>query len=134
MNFAQEASKAYKYALERGPSDKTREIACKDPYYAYEYATKIDNSRPTNETRSSVCAFNYSSRGLDNIYKYAKYIDKGPHEDTRKAACGDPEWAYRYAEDIDKEFRMDTWLAVKDSKYEEKYKEFFNNLMKEEII
>jgi len=29
---------------------------------------------------------------------------------------------------------MDTWLAVKDSKYEEKYKEFFNNLMKEEII
>jgi hypothetical protein len=42
MNFAQEASKAYKYALERGPSDKTREIACKYPGYAYFYAQDVD--------------------------------------------------------------------------------------------
>jgi hypothetical protein len=35
---------------------------------------------------------------------------------------------------VDKDVHKDTWEAVKNSEYEEKYKEFFNKEMKEEII
>ena len=33
---------AYYYAKKYGPSDETREIACKDPRFAYNYALEVD--------------------------------------------------------------------------------------------
>ena len=92
---------AYYYALDNGPSEETRKIACKNSEYAY---------------------------------KYAKFVDKEPKEDTRNAACKNPEWAFIYAYYIDKCFREDTWDAAQNTEYEEKYKKFFNSTMKEDII
>ena len=61
-------------------------------------------------------------------------MDKGPNKDTRKAACKNSEWAYHYALNVDKCFTKETWLAVKGTKYEEKYKKTFNDPIKELII
>ena len=36
-------------------------------------------------------------------YTYARYVDKGPRDDTRLVACGFPKWAYEYAQFVDKE-------------------------------
>jgi len=51
-----------------------------------------------------------------------------------KMACKKSSLAYYYARNVDKELREETWLAVKGTEYEEEYKKFFNNQMKEEII
>ncbi len=45
-------------------------------------------------------------------YTYARYVDKGPRDDTRSAACGDPEYAYTYARYVDKGPRDDTRLGA----------------------
>ena len=45
-------------------------------------------------------------------YRYALEIDKEPRDDTRKAACKDPRWAYWYARDVDKSPRDDTREAA----------------------
>ena len=34
--------KAYYHALKYGPSDETREIACKIPFFTYYYAKDVD--------------------------------------------------------------------------------------------
>jgi len=45
---------AYSYArcIDKGPTDETRTVACKDPYEAYYYARYIDK-KPTDETREA---------------------------------------------------------------------------------
>ena len=119
--------KAYEYALKNGPSEETRKIACKDPKFAYWYAEDVDKC-PGENTRNAACKNPYYA------YHYARDVDQCPREDTRKVACEDPECAYYYAKDIDKDFHEDTWNAVQNTEYEEEYKEFFNSIMKEEII
>ena len=67
-------------------------------------------------------------------YKYAKNIDRGPHKDTREAVCENPKYAYLYAKDVDKDFHEDTWEAVKNTKFEEEYNKFLNQIEKSKII
>ena len=54
-------------------------------------------------------------------YYYAVYVDKGPRDDTRKAACRDSENAYYYARFVDECPRDDTFKAVKGTDWEEEY-------------
>jgi hypothetical protein len=49
-----------------------------------------------DELRTFVCSIN-----SECAYFYAKYVDKGPHDDTRKAACKSPEDATYYALVVD---------------------------------
>ena len=72
--------KAYYHALKYGPSDETREIACKIPFFTYYYAKDVDKC-PRDDTREAACK---TSR---TAYVYAEYVDKKPREDTRKAVC-----------------------------------------------
>ena len=54
----------------------------------------------------------------EGAYWYAKYVDKGPRDDTRQGACKDPEYAYLYARGVDKCPRDDTKQGVcKDPEY-----------------
>ena len=69
---------AYLHAIECGSSDKTREIVCKSPHYAYLYAENVDK-KPKNDTRNAVCKNPFYA------YMYAKDVDKGFHEDTWEA-------------------------------------------------
>ena len=49
-------------------------------------------------------------------YYFARYMEQAPHDDTRRAACGDPYHAYEYAKLVDKCPRDDTRIAAsKDS-------------------
>jgi len=52
----------------------------------------------------------------------------GASNEIRKIVCQDSECAYLYALDIDKEFHEDIWEATKNTEYEEKYKNFFNQI------
>ena len=119
--------KAFEHAKRHGPSDETRQIVCKDSFYAYKYAKEIDQ-KPRKDTREAAC--------IDAMWAchYALYIDKRPRKDTRKAACKESHWAWYYVKNIDKKFRNDTWMAIKNTIYAEEYKKLFNNQMKEEII
>jgi hypothetical protein len=57
---------------------------------------------------------------------YAEYIDCRPGNDTRKAACGDAFEAYWYAIKVDKCPREDTRkVAYQSSKWKERYIEEF---------
>jgi hypothetical protein len=88
-----------------------RTAACKNPYYAYEYARYVDQ-RPTKETRKSVC------KEPKYAYYYAKDIDKGATYETRTAACKDPGYAYRYARYVDQRPTKETRKSVcKEPKY-----------------
>ena len=118
--------KAFVHALEYGPSDDTREIACEDSDFAYLYALEVDKCS-RNDTRKASCKDSFFA------YNYTKKIE-GPHEDTRKAACKESETAYLYAEDVDKGFHEDTWEAVKNTEFEEKYKNNFIRIEKDKII
>jgi len=115
------------YADKYGPSEETREIACKEPFSAYLYADTIDQ-KSRDDTRNAAC------EDPEWIYWYAVDVDKYPRDDTRNAACKDPEYAYEYAKYVDKGFHEDTWLAVKGTEYEKEYKKAFNNSIKELII
>ena len=51
-------------------------------------------------------------------YCYAKFVDKGPRDDTREASIKDLHYAYYYALKVDKYPRDDTRLAAcKDPQY-----------------
>ena len=50
-------------------------------------------------------------------YLYARYVDEGPRDDTRQAACSLPEYALDYARFIDKGPRDDTRQAALGSDY-----------------
>jgi hypothetical protein len=39
-----------------------------------------------------------------------------------------------YAKNIDKDFREDTWKAVKNTEFEEEYNQFLNQIEKNKII
>jgi hypothetical protein len=73
-------------------------------------------------------------KNSEYAYKYARDIGQCPRGDTRKAASVCLFWAYLYAKDIDIGFHENTWAAVKNTYYEKNYKEFINSIMKEEII
>ena len=45
-------------------------------------------------------------------YLYARYVDQGPHDDTRNAVLGSAHYAYLYAEDVDQGPHDDTRNAV----------------------
>ena len=47
---------------------------------------------------------------IRETYEYA--LKHGPENKTRKIVCQDPEFAYKYAENVDKCFRRDTREAV----------------------
>jgi hypothetical protein len=119
--------KAYYHALKYGPSDETREIACKIPFFTYYYAKNVDKC-PRDDTREIACTDPHSA------YMYAKDIDKESREDTRKSVCEDPKYAYMYAKDVDKGFHEDTWEATKNTEFEEKYNKFLNQIEKDKII
>ncbi len=72
---------AYQCALEDGPDEATRQIACKSPYFAYLYAFYVDKG-PKDETREAACQEPYYA------YLYAKHIDKGFHIKTYIAVMG----------------------------------------------
>jgi hypothetical protein len=89
------------YALHEdgGTAPDTRAGACKDPMYAFRYAS-LEGPRP--ETRAAASQAPYWA------YAYALQVDRGPQDETRASACGDPKWAYTYARYIDGEPREDT--------------------------
>jgi hypothetical protein len=96
---------AYNEALTEGPSDGTRETACQDPYYAYDYARYVDRV-PRDDTRAAAC------RDPEYAYWYARDVDQGPRDDTRASACKHPECAYWYARDIDRFLHPCTAVAM----------------------
>ena len=96
-----------------------------NPEEAYQYVKKCGLSE---EIRNAAC------QSAHFAYYYAKNVNKEPKENTRNAACENPYYAYLYAKDVDKGFHEDTQKAVQNTEYEEKYKEFINSNMKEEII
>jgi hypothetical protein len=70
-----------------------------------------------DELRTFVC-----SLGSIYAYLYASEIDKSPRDDTREAACKDPEYAYLYASEIDESPRDNTReAAYKDPIYKQWY-------------
>jgi hypothetical protein len=83
---------------------------------------------PNNETRIIAC------QEPGTAYFYAIYIDKCPKDETRKGASKKAIWANAYARDVDKGFHQETWDAVKGTKYEEEYKNFFKQAEKDKII
>jgi len=55
-------------------------------------------------------------------YKYAGYIDNFPREDTRKGACRDPIYAYGYAHCVDESPHEETRKAAyRDPYYKQRY-------------
>lgn len=83
----------YYYAdlLDKKPSKRTRDVACKDPLYSCLYAMYIDK-KPCKKTRGGVCADPFYA------YKYAVYVDKKPSRKTRTAASKDESSARAYEE------------------------------------
>ena len=69
---------AYEYAKKYGPSNETREIACEDPEFAYEYAKNVDKC-PKEDTRKAACV------DPESAYFYARSIDKCFHQKTWNA-------------------------------------------------
>jgi len=49
---------AYYTARDEGPSDYTREIVCKDAFYSYSYALRVDGC-PFDNTRKGACKKSY---------------------------------------------------------------------------
>ena len=105
---------AYYYALFKGPSDKTRKMACKSTYYAYNYAKEVDKCASC-DTREASC------ENPSTAYLYALEIDEYPRDDTRAAVRADVRYAYAYAVYIDKCKHPDTEKVIKGSEYEDAY-------------
>ena len=95
------------------------------PKEAYEFAEKYDSS---DEIRKIACQDPYYA------YVYARNIDKESRDDTREAACKDLKYACLYAKNVDKGFHQETWNAIKNTKYEKEYKNFFRRMEKDKII
>lgn len=96
-------------------NEKTREIACQNPYYAFKYALEVDGY-PSEETRAAACHSSYAALA------YAEKVDKCPRDDTRAAACMEPDHAFFYALNVDKSPRDDTRNAVlSDPQYAYEY-------------
>ena len=76
----------------------------KSACYSFKYAFIFN--KKSDELRIA------SSKQPLYAFKYARYIDYGPHDITRKGACGKPAMAYAYARMIDKCEHPDTIAAV----------------------
>ena len=81
--------KALEHAKKYGPSEETREIACKEPFSTYLYADTIDQ-KSRDDTRNAVC------KDPEYAYEYTETVDKYPRDNTRNAACNVPEWVFNY--------------------------------------
>jgi len=77
---------AYRHArnIDKGPTNETRTVTCKDPGYAYWYARDVDQN-PHPETREACCKKPWEA------YQYAVSVDKRPTKETRQAAYKDKE-------------------------------------------
>ena len=74
-----------------------------------------------DELRTFMCEL-----GSKYSYRYARFIDKCPHEETRKEACKDPKYAYWYASYVDKCSREETRKAsYRDPRWKFSYKARF---------
>ena len=80
---------AYEYAKKHGPSDETREIACKKPRYAFLYARDVDKC-PREDTRNAAC------KESKWAYWYVKEVDGSFHEET---------WLVIYGTEYEEEYR-----------------------------
>jgi len=67
-------------------------------------------------TKTGPCSATRTIACLEPEYafRYAQDIDKGPRDDTRTAACRNPYYACQYALDVDKGPRDDTRTAACD--------------------
>jgi hypothetical protein len=65
------AKNAFEYAKFHGPSDKTRDLACEEPFWAFCYANEIDK-KSHEQTRKAVCV------DPEWAYKYALKVDCKP--------------------------------------------------------
>jgi hypothetical protein len=64
-----------------------------------------------------------------SILEAIEYAKKHvPSKKTKRLAYCEAWNAYLYALEIDKEFHEDIWEATKNTEYEEKYKNFFNQI------
>ena len=104
----------FAYQIDRKPRDDTREVSCRKAKYAFNYAYHIDE-KAREDTRIASC------KEANFAYDYALYIDREPREDTRTAACKDPEFAYEYALDVDHKPLLETYNAVRGTKYKIQY-------------
>lgn len=127
-----EAFEAYEKALDEGPDETTRIIASQNPNVAYLYAIMIDSAKPCETTRngtlldlewSLMYAISVDRYARDDTRKamcesphyafdYAILVDRKSHDDTRNSCCKDPYFAYSYALHIDKAPRDDTREAA----------------------
>lgn len=85
----------HKYSQSRDKSgiDRFREIACKDPKYAYMFAVFVDKYAHS-ETR------NGASKSPQYAYLYAHNVDRGPNILTWNAARKSPKWKAMYEKDV----------------------------------
>jgi hypothetical protein len=79
--------------------------------------TYVGSLPKNDELRELLCGLNPNF-----AYWYARYVDCGPNDETRKSCCVDPFYSYRYAIDVDKCARPDTReVAYRDLDYEKLY-------------
>jgi hypothetical protein len=73
-----------------------------------------------DELRALICSFSPQC-----AYWYAKYVDRGPNNETRIAVCKDPFWSHHYAWLVDQEPRFDTKEAAsRDFLWKSEYEKF----------
>jgi len=85
-----DARNAYWYAEEIDneiPHILTRKVACLEPFWAYQYALRIDK-KPRKDTRTAACALEWLA------FRYAENVDKKPRNETRRASKGT--WSIDY--------------------------------------
>lgn len=101
------ANVAYHKGLAEGPTDKTRELACLNPFWAYKYALDVDKA-PRDDTRTAALGFAKAA------FAYAALIDKKPRDDTRTAACANGYYAWKYAMKVDCHLTPETEAAMEN--------------------
>jgi hypothetical protein len=121
------AKYAYLYAkdIDKKSSKIVQNIVCKDPLYAFYYLKDIDHTMHKN----IIDAIYKTSRSSYLFIKNFQYSKKAKEKILESSM-----YSYFYATKIEKCFSNETFTAVKNTKYEEKYKTFFNKKMKKEII
>jgi len=127
--------KAYRITCRKGPFDHTRIIVCENPWWAYLYTLHIDKE-PREDTRLAACKDPYYA------YKYALNVDKCPRDSIRKADCRNSinrtvhevyHSAYWYSKDVDKWFRLDTYLiASKESQALKMYDKWLSSKIRDQ--
>lgn len=81
--------KAFWHAIKHGPSEKTRTIACENPYFAYQYAKEVDKC-PHEDTRKG------AYKSIYYAFEYAKNIDKCFRKDAWEIIKQDERYKKKY--------------------------------------